>query len=292
MAAPRDSYSYPFEIANTSKFSTALASLSDNLNLHFNKINNDAPTSDIPFMNLYNLVLLFQATHRVCITLLFAHGQATSCSSLPLLPQNEVLRSTYGIWLPLPAPNEILRFSPLGIDTFIRCLTKVDIEELPQDAKECDICKVEYSAFDGPQMGTGVSSTCTPSTNQKVIDGEQVMESPVKFRCGHIFGENCLRSIIKEAMNGVRWPTCPMCRAALDGIRDLEVPFEAEVIITLDGLRGLTKWLDPWAPERITLQALPVLLQEGNTARSCRGRRQIRKLRILDSNIVNGFGNY
>lgn len=290
MAVPTDNYPYPFEIANTAKFPTALASLSDNLNLQFNKIKDEAPTSDAPFTNLCDLVLLFQATHRVSIALLFTHGQATSGLSLPLPPPNEALRSTSGLWLPLPPPNEILRFSPLGIDAFIRCLTKVEVEELPQDAKECDICKVKYSTSGGLQMGTGASSGVTSSTSQEAIDGEQVMESPVKFACGHIFGENCLRLIIKEALNGVKWPSCPMCRAALDGIRDLEVPFEAEVIITLDGLRGFAKWLGPWVPDMPTHQALPVLLLVVNTARTSGGQRQIKRLRLLDPNIRNGFG--
>lgn len=291
MAAPTDNYSYPFEIANTAKFSIALASLSDNLNLQFNKINDDAPTSEAPFLNLHDLVLLFQAIHRVSITLLFTQSHATSGSSLPLPPPKEALPATSGLWLPLSPPNEILRFSPLGIDAFVRCLTKVEVEELPQDAKECDVCKVKYSISGGPQMGTGASSGVTPFTSQEEIDVEQVMESPVKFACGHIFGENCLRLIIKEALNGDKWPSCPMCRATLDGIRDLEVPFEAEVIITLDGLRGLARWLGPWVPDMSTHQALPVLLQEANTDRSSGGQRQIKKLRLLDPNIVNRFGN-
>lgn len=94
-------------------------------------------------------------------------------------------------------------------------------------------------------MGTGASSGVTPSNSQEAINGEQVMESPVKFACGHNFGENCLQLIIKGALNGDKWPSCHMCRATLDGIRDLELPFEAEVIITLDELRGLAKWLSP-----------------------------------------------
>lgn len=153
------------------------------------------------------------------------------------------------------------------------------------------VCKVKYSISGGPQMGTGASSRVTPSMSQEAIDGEQVMESPVRFACGHVFGENCVRLIIKEALNGDKWPSCPMCRATLGGIRDLEVPFEAEVIITLDGLRGLATWLGPWIPAILTHQALPVLLQEVNTDRSSGGQRQIKRLRLLDPNLVNGFGD-
>lgn len=279
MAALTKNYSYPFEIANTANFSAALASLSDNLNVQFNKINDDDPTSNASFLNLHDLVLLFQATHRVSIVLLFTNRQAIST------PPNEALQSRTGLWLPIPAPNEVLRFTPLGVDAFVRCLTKVEVEELPQDAKECDICKVNFSTSRGPQMGTGASSGVIPSTSQDAIDGEQVIESPVKFACGHIFGENCLRLIIKEAQNGVKWPSCPMCRAVLDGVRDPEVPFEAEVIITLNGLRGLVKWLAHWVPGMSTCQALPVLL---NTARTSGWPPQIKRVRLLEPPIVNG----
>lgn len=109
---------------------------------------------------------------------------------------------------------------------FIRCRTKADVNELLKVAKECDICKMNFGTFAHLQANNSVLSAVGLSTKEETFHGEHaVLENPVKFACWHIFGKNCPRSIIQEAINGSGWPTCPICEAALDGICDLKVPF-------------------------------------------------------------------
>lgn len=128
--------------------------------------------------------------------------------------------------------------------------------------QKCDICKINHVTSDGPQMGPGASSSAgTPSTNddqakktelhvhlEKAILGEQLMsEKLFKLACGHTFCEEYLRKRIADGLSGDHWPTCPICEAALERLRDVKVPDEAKVIITLDEVRALEKWLGPSA---------------------------------------------
>lgn len=156
----------------------------------------------------------------------------------------------------------------------LRSLTKIDVDELAQGAEKYDICKIKHATSDGLQMGTGASSSAgTPSSTnddqakktelrvrlEKAILGEQLMPGKLfKLACGHIFCEKCLRKRIADGLSGDHWPTCLMCEAALEGVRDVKVPAEAKVIITLDELRALAKWLGPSALNKFTYKARPV----------------------------------
>lgn len=243
---------YPISAANISNFPTALASLSEFLNNKFTLINNNPKSTDDHFLNLYHLILLFQATHRVRITLLFTHGKATS-----------------GLWLPLPSPNRTLLFSPEGVNMFLMGLTKIGADVIDKD--EIDEDEIDEDEIDVDELAGDSEECYTPTNNdqakkaelhvslEEAILGEQLMpENRFKLACGHYFCENCLRERIADGLSGGHSPTCPMCEAALEGMRDVKVPGEAEVIITLDKLRALAAWLGPSAINTITRKAVPV----------------------------------
>lgn len=229
---------FQFSIDNTSDFSTALASLSEYLNARFTTLNNNPQTHDFLFDWLGDLLPAFQKTYPVSLVITITFGRTQSGPRALT-------------WL-FPLPDEISRFTPQEIDLFMGRLITVNVDELSQDATECAICKVKYATLAGSQMGTGaLSSEVTASTHndqavvelavnlREATDREQAMaESPVKLACGHIMGENCLRLWISEDASGIQ-PTCPMCRAIIQGIRDVEIPTEAEVMVTLDGFKGL-----------------------------------------------------
>ena len=49
----------------------------------------------------------------------------------------------------------------------LRGLTKIDVDELAQDAEKCDICEIKHATSDVTQMGAGASSSTgtPPSTD-------------------------------------------------------------------------------------------------------------------------------
>lgn len=125
---------------------------------------------------------------------------------------------------------------------------EIVVDELAEDAEECYIPTNNDQAKKAEHVSL-----------EEAILGEQLMpESRFKLACGHHFCENCLRKRIADGLSGGHSPTCPMCEAALEGMRDVKVPDEAEVIITLDKLRALAAWLGPSARNTITSKAVPV----------------------------------
>lgn len=111
------------------------------------------------------------------------------------------------------------------VDEFIKTLEKVNVTSLKQDARECDICKTDFSHSTDP---TPASHAAQELAKQSVNDEEQP-ESPVRLACGHVYGQRCLKTWISGKGTG-NLPTCPMCRAVLD-IGNIAV---REVRITLD----------------------------------------------------------
>lgn len=69
-------------------------------------------------------------------------------------------------------------------------LTKVEMEDLDDDRKECLICTISYGH--------------SPQANQEA-------EIPVQLPCGHVFGEACIAAAFEQ----LAW-TCPYCRAPYD----------------------------------------------------------------------------
>lgn len=141
-----------------------------------------------------------------------------------------------GIQWKWPLENE-------GSGAFMRSLTKFGVDELTQDTNRCAICKVKFAISAGQQVGTDATENDEVLAEQSVntqegVDVEQeIPEIPLKLACGHILGESCIQSWISERVGRIE-PTCPIFRAAIPGIGDIEVP-EIAMVVKLDKLRGL-----------------------------------------------------
>ena len=82
--------------------------------------------------------------------------------------------------------------SKLWVDTFIAGLSRVAVETLAQDDRECGICRGVY----GEDICTG---------------GE--IESAVRLPCSHVLGEGCLaKLLLKKSCGGTGHSICPFCR--------------------------------------------------------------------------------
>lgn len=243
MTAPNKSYN--FSIADTLDISTALASLSQFLNNKFNKMNNDPQNNPFSLAWMDEVIPVFQSTYPVRVILIIDFGPEHVLDS-ELQPSLQPL-SCSRIWWPFDIPDESSGLSTLEVNACMECVAKIDVDELAQDSRECDICKIGFTNSAGLQveadaMSSGVSPELAFKA-QEASDNEQVIpETPVKLACGHIYGENCLRSWISGHAGRIQ-PTCPTCRAVIEGIRDDEESKGAEVMITLDGLRGLAVML-------------------------------------------------
>lgn len=153
---------------------------------------------------------VFQATYPVRISIFFFYRPSES-----------------GMCWTFSPPQEI----SVSVDVFMSGLTKIDVDELTQDNKECAICKIEYAPFAGLEVDT---------------EGQVMLENPVKLACGHIFGESCLRSWISTNLRRIR-PTCPICRVAFEGIRN-STELSEQIAITLDELEGVARALMLFEP--------------------------------------------
>lgn len=101
-----------------------------------------------------------------------------------------------------------------GLDDITKpnLLTKVKIEDLEEDRRECIICTEEYG---------------------HTLEADEEPEFPVKLPCGHSFGEFCIRTAFEQ----LGWK-CPYCRA----------PFNREEF----GLNPLPKKIvSPWWMKRL-----------------------------------------
>lgn len=209
-------------MAETLDLSGAMASLSEKLHTQFTTLNDNPPRTEFPFAWLSDLMSSFQATFPVHVLLILTFGRVGNGHT--------------AIQWKWPLENE-------GSGAFMRSLTKVGVDELTQDTNRCAICKVKFAISAGPQVGTDATENDEVLAEQSVntqegVDVEQeIPEIPLKLACGHILGESCIQSWISERV-GRTQPTCPICRAAIPGIGDIEVP-EIAMVVKLDELRGL-----------------------------------------------------
>lgn len=156
---------------------------------------------------------------RILITVPFySDSNSRSDSAYNSGPQTDYPQPQYPRALVLwefPTLARHSSFSAAEVDEFMKTLGKVDVGSLQQDAKECDICMNDFSHLPGTASCTSptpASDTHKPA--EKSIHDEEV-ESPVRLACGHVYGENCLKTWISGKGIG-NLPTCPMCRAVLE----------------------------------------------------------------------------
>lgn len=106
-----------------------------------------------------------------------------------------------------PTPN--LPFSPDEVIQFMYSLHRIDICNLTEDNKDCEIC---FQRFDEWRWSNEHPVNAGASEPFKVLE-DMMPEDPLRLPCGHYFGELCLHAWIKETSEGS--PTCPKCRANL-----------------------------------------------------------------------------
>lgn len=115
-----------------------------------------------------------------------------------------------------PTPN--LQFSSDEIVQFMHSLCRIDISNLAEDNKDCEICFQRLGEW---RWGNDHPVNAGVSEPFKVLE-DMMPEDPVKLPCGHYFGELCLRTWIKETREEP--PTCPKCRANLRNVREVNGP--------------------------------------------------------------------
>lgn len=111
-----------------------------------------------------------------------------------------------------PTPNDptpSLQFSPDEVVQFLHSLRRIDICNLTEDNKDCEIC---FQCFGKWRWGNEHPVNAGALEPFKVLE-DMMPEDPVRLPCGHYFGELCLHAWIKETSKGP--PTCPKCRANL-----------------------------------------------------------------------------
>ena len=111
-----------------------------------------------------------------------------------------------------------LQFSPNEIVQFMHSLCRIDISNLAEDNKDCEICFERLGEW---RWGNEHPVNAGASEPFKVLE-DMMPEDPVKLPCGHYFGELCLRTWIKEISEGP--PTCPKCRSNLRGVGGVNGP--------------------------------------------------------------------
>ena len=85
---------------------------------------------------------------------------------------------------------------PPSIKRFLEALPEIQLKDLSEDHKNCNICMEQY----------------TDATDA---------EKPVSLRCGHIFGSSCIMNWVLSSEVS-HHSTCPMCRATLTAPSDIE----------------------------------------------------------------------
>lgn len=219
---------------------TALSALADILTTQFNALNDEPPEDPPPpLVDLIgNTAYGFQSIYGVRLRIIirtpsYPNSNSESDSEQPNCPQPQ-LGSRPVIW-ECPALARNFSLLPAEIKEFMEMLEKVNVSSLEQDARECDICKKEFSHLPDAVSSTdptSVKDTRAP-TEQSATDEEP--ENPVRLACGHIYGEDCLQKwIIGSGSWGL--PSCPMCRAVLE---KGDIGF-TEVSIMLDRVGALS----------------------------------------------------
>lgn len=225
--------------------STALSVLTKILTSELNVLNDEPPTDPPPpILNLIGATIFgFQSRFRIKLRVLITVPFSSSPDSSSNSDSNSEAQNNHPepqiVW-ECPALASTSSFSTVTeVDEFMKTLEKVNVTSLKQDARECDICKTDFShlpaaaassSFTNP---TPASHGQEPANKQSFKDEE--LESPVRLACGHVYGEKCLKTWISGKGIGTL-PTCPMCRAVLDR-GSIAV---SEIRITLDRAGALS----------------------------------------------------
>jgi len=106
-------------------------------------------------------------------------------------------RRSYAV-LPVPRHRSVPTLSRL-VRTGV--LKFVDPDTLELHERECSICATEYE-----------------TTNNNIP-----AESPVRLRCNHVIGQNCILNWLTPEIGG-RVPTCPLCRNPIFNAAGRELP--------------------------------------------------------------------
>lgn len=225
--------------------STAQSALTKILTAQLNVLN-DEPHTDPPppILSLIGATIFgFQSLHRIHLRVLITvpsfsspdyRSNSDSNSESQNNPSQPQYRSRLITW-EYPALASNSSFSAAAVDEFMKKLGKVNVTSLKQDARECDICKTDFShlpAAAPPTNPTPASRAQEPA--ERSVNDEE-LETPVRLACGHVYGEKCLKTWISG--KGIEnLPTCPMCRVVLDS-GSIAV---SEVRITLDRVGALS----------------------------------------------------
>lgn len=226
--------------------STALSALTDILTAQFNVLNDEPPTDPPPSIlsvigaTLFGFQSIYRVHLRVFITVPFyssSHSRSNpdSHSKSQINNPQPQYHSRLVIW-ECPAVARSSSFSAAEVDEFMKTLEKVNLDSLKQDARECDICKKDFSHL--PSTASFINPTPANNDTQERTEqfvNDEELEIPVRLACGHVYGGNCLKTWI--GMKGIgNLPTCPMCRAVIE----TESIAMSEVRIMLDRVGALS----------------------------------------------------
>lgn len=220
--------------------STDLSALTKILIAQLNVLNDEPPTDPLPpILSLIGVTILgFQSIHPVNLLVHITIPSSSSPDSLSNSGSNNSEsqnnssqpqdRSRLVIW-EFPALASNSSFSAADVDEFMKTLGKVNVTSLKQDARECVICKTDFSLLPGAASSTNP----TPAGHAQEQGGQSVndeeLENPVRLACGHVYGEKCLKTWISGKGIG-NLPTCPMCRALLDtgsiAVREIRITLD------------------------------------------------------------------
>lgn len=123
-------------------------------------------------------------------------------------------------------PGSALSYIPEYLDEFLQALPHVPRTSMLEDGNvpRCPICWGPFAEEFSPAPPTN-NEEKNQSDNNMVLPAEAAIESqtvdiPVRLPCGHVFGEDCLRSWLSN-LESWNPPTCPICRCQLEGLGDV-----------------------------------------------------------------------
>lgn len=94
-------------------------------------------------------------------------------------------------------------FRNLSMTLYLETLTEIYPVIAPEPEASCPVCFEEYNK-------PVEEMTTTPESGK----ASKRQEKPVKLKCGHVFGIDCLYQILDPDLIGN--PTCPLCRNLID----------------------------------------------------------------------------
>lgn len=120
--------------------------------------------------------------------------------------------------------------SGLSLEKFMQ-LPQISITSLLGDDKpapKCSICLTPFSEHMAQASLTNTNEENQPRSTELPAEIANSGDIPVRLPCGHIFGMKCIYSWITRNKDETPWmarnpATCPLCRARIECVENVEV---------------------------------------------------------------------